>query len=203
MLDVGANTGYFSLLAARLVGSEGLVIALEPSQREFQRLLANMQLNHANNVLALNLASGDRLGVSRLTVEPDHTGLNRIEQGGATSSSSQLCQVIPLAALQLGSLALAKIDTEGYELFTLRGLEPMLRQQSIQRLLVEISPLFLQKHQQTSADIYNLMARHGYRPTIGPLNEQQWDELFVVEHILSPNQTAAATASARSLRRLT
>lgn len=93
MLDVGANTGYFSLLAARLVGSEGLVIALEPSQREFQRLLANMQLNHANNVLALNLASGDRLGVSRLTVEPDHTGLNRIEQGeprAAAASSARL-----------------------------------------------------------------------------------------------------------------
>ena len=52
-----------------------------------------------------------------------------------------------------------------------------------QRFLVEISPLFLQLHPQTAADIYNLMARHGYRPMIGPLNERQWDELFVVEHI--------------------
>lgn len=180
MLDVGANTGFLTLLAARQVGPSGLVIAVEPSQREFQRLLANLSLNLANNVLALNLAGGDQAGVSQLAIEPDHTGLNRIAQDSAEGFNHQPCQVLPLAALKLGNLALVKIDTEGFELFTLRGLEPLLRQQRIQRLVVEISPLFLQQHQQTPADIYNLLASHGYQPMIGPLDERQWDELFVV-----------------------
>ena len=47
---------------------------------------------------------------------------------------------------------------------------------------MEISPTFLEQHQQTAADIYQLMARHGYRPTLGPLNERQWDELFVANY---------------------
>lgn len=178
MLDVGANTGYLSLLAARRVGQSGLVIAVEPSQREFQRLLANLRLNRASNVLPLNLAGGNQPGISRLTIEPDHTGLNRIDHNGEESSAGQPSQVLPLAALELSELALVKIDTEGFELFTLQGLEPMLRQQQIRRLVVEISPIFLQHHHQAPADIYNLLASHGYRPAIGPLNERQWDELF-------------------------
>jgi FkbM family methyltransferase len=183
MLDVGANTGLFSLLASKRVGPTGLVIAIEPSQREFQQLLTNLRLNQAINVLALNLASGEHAAISQLTLEPDHTGLNRIETGNHRSGSHQPCQVLPLAVLQLGQLALAKIDTEGYEVFTLRGLEPLLRQQTIQRLVVEISPTFLEQHQQTAADIYRLMARHGYCPTLGPLNERQWDELFVANRL--------------------
>ena len=179
MLDVGANTGFLTLLAARRVGPSGLVIAVEPSQREFQRLLDNLRLNRANNVLALNLASGDQAGISRLTIEPDHTGLNRIGHNGKGNAGSQPCQVLPMAALGLGELALVKIDTEGFELFTLRGLEPLLQQRQIRQLVVEISPMFLQHHQQTPADIYDLLASHGYRPTVGPLAERQWDELFV------------------------
>lgn len=178
MLDVGANTGYLTLLAARRVGQTGLVIAVEPSQREFQRLLANLRLNRASNVLALNLAGGDQPSISLLTIEHDHTGLNHIDHNGQASSACQPCQVLPLAALELGELALVKIDTEGFELFTLRGLEPLLRQQRIRRLVVEISPIFLQHHQQTPAEIYDLLSSHGYRPTVGPLAERQWDELF-------------------------
>ena len=178
MLDVGANTGFLTLLASRQVGPSGLVIAVEPSQREFQRLLANLNLNRASNVLALNLAGGDQPGISQLMIEPDHTGLNRIGHNGQASSEGQPCQVLPLAALDLGELALVKIDTEGFELFTLRGLEPLLLKQRIRRLVVEISPMFLQRHKQTPTDIYDLLASHGYRPTIGPLTERQWDELF-------------------------
>ena len=54
------------------------MIAVEPSLREFQLLVANLWLNRAKNVLALNLAGGDQPGISRLAIEPDHTGLNHI-----------------------------------------------------------------------------------------------------------------------------
>ncbi|NBT74116.1 MAG: FkbM family methyltransferase, partial [Betaproteobacteria bacterium] len=179
MLDVGANTGFLTLLAARQVGPGGLVIAVEPSLREFQLLLANLWLNRANNVLALNLAGGDQPGVSRLMIEPDHTGLNHIGHREETSIEGQPCQVLPLQLLELGDLALVKIDTEGFELFTLRGLEILLRQQRIRQLVVEISPKFLEHHKQKPEDIYNLMASYGYGPTIGLLNQPQWDELFL------------------------
>jgi ABC-type arginine transport system ATPase subunit len=46
------------------VGKSGLMIAVEPSQREFQRLLANLRLNRASKVLALNLAGGDQPSIA-------------------------------------------------------------------------------------------------------------------------------------------
>src|SRR5262245_14168879 len=44
-LDIGANMGYYSLIAAEAVGVDGLVIAVEPSLLNLSRLLSNLQLN--------------------------------------------------------------------------------------------------------------------------------------------------------------
>jgi FkbM family methyltransferase len=181
VLDIGANTGFFSLLAAAKVGDEGLVVAIEPSGREFGRLLANIKANSAGNVLALNMATGEQPSIQRLTIEPDHTGLNKINRDSSSNNKSQPCQLMNVDRLELenlGRIALAKIDVEGYELFTLRGMENILRSRIIDRILIEISPVFLQQHGQSSEQIYQLMACHGYMPLIGPLDSHQWDEVF-------------------------
>ena len=94
MLNVGANTVFLLLLAARRVGQSGLVIVVEPSQREFQRLLAKLSLYRASVLLALNLAGGDQAGISWLTIEPDRTGLNASatrEKQAATAHPARCC----------------------------------------------------------------------------------------------------------------
>ena len=48
LVDVGANTGYFTLLGAALVGSTGHVVAIEACPRTHERLLANVALNHVH-----------------------------------------------------------------------------------------------------------------------------------------------------------
>ena len=42
-IDLGANEGLYSLFAARRVGPTGTVIAVEPSAREYERLVANLR----------------------------------------------------------------------------------------------------------------------------------------------------------------
>lgn len=177
MLDVGANTGFLTLLTARHMGDGGLVIAVEPSSREFRQLLTDLSLHQANIVLALNLAGGEQPGISQLTIEPDHTGLNPIICNEERPSGRQPCQVLALAAPGLGELAVIKIDIEGFELLILRSLKPLPRNQQIHKLITEKLSL-LQLHNQSSADIYKLLEKHGYRPTIGPLDKRQWDEVF-------------------------
>ncbi len=56
-VDVGANIGYFSLLAARRMGGSGRVVAVEASPETFARLRANLDRNAAGNVRALNVAA--------------------------------------------------------------------------------------------------------------------------------------------------
>ena len=57
--DIGANIGYDSLLAARSVGRDGRVVAIEASPSTFQRLLHNLRLNDASNVRAVQNAVTD------------------------------------------------------------------------------------------------------------------------------------------------
>ena len=57
-IDVGANIGLLSLVASAAVGTTGRVIAIEPHPRVFGYLTANLELNDATNVHAINRAVG-------------------------------------------------------------------------------------------------------------------------------------------------
>src|SRR5262249_887460 len=59
-IDVGANIGYYSLLASKLVGEFGLVVAIEPSPTIFNTLKNNLALNKARNIRLVNMAVSDR-----------------------------------------------------------------------------------------------------------------------------------------------
>src|SRR5262249_11964538 len=50
VVDIGANEGLFTLVAAACVGPGGRVLAVEPSSREFEWLQANIALNELHNV---------------------------------------------------------------------------------------------------------------------------------------------------------
>lgn len=56
-VDIGAHFGYFSLLASRLVGSDGRVVAIEAMPTTFGYLDANLRANDVANVTAVNLAA--------------------------------------------------------------------------------------------------------------------------------------------------
>ena len=64
LVDVGANTGYFALLGAALVGSTGHVVAVEACPRTHERLLANVALNPAQRpvVTAVHAAAAEAEG---------------------------------------------------------------------------------------------------------------------------------------------
>jgi len=53
-IDIGANIGYFTLQAAKLVGPSGKVIAIEVSPTIFKKLIANLQRNRVTNVETYN-----------------------------------------------------------------------------------------------------------------------------------------------------
>lgn len=60
--DIGANIGFFTLLASRLVGNTGSVSAIEAASGSVEALRANLQLNAADNVDVLAVAVADHCG---------------------------------------------------------------------------------------------------------------------------------------------
>jgi FkbM family methyltransferase len=68
VFDVGAHIGSFSLKAARLVGEDGLVIALEPELENYGLLEENVKLNGLDNIVPLAVALSDFQGPGKLSL---------------------------------------------------------------------------------------------------------------------------------------
>jgi FkbM family methyltransferase len=66
VIDVGANIGCFTILAAKIVGPSGRVFALEPEDKSFIQLKRNIEVNNLKNVVPLRVALSSREGVANL-----------------------------------------------------------------------------------------------------------------------------------------
>lgn len=66
VVDIGANIGYFTLIAARLVGKKGVVYAFEPEPTNFEFLCKNIELNGYTNVVPIQKALSNRYGTAKL-----------------------------------------------------------------------------------------------------------------------------------------
>ena len=68
VFDIGAHAGYYTLIASKLVGGSGHVVAFEPAPRNLRYLRRHLSLNHVSNVTVLEVAVSDRAGVGRFDV---------------------------------------------------------------------------------------------------------------------------------------
>jgi FkbM family methyltransferase len=142
-VDVGANVGYYTLLAAPTVGPTGQMFAFEPAEKIFSGLARNVELNGLSWVHARQIGVGATRAVA--TVEPGPPGkcgetrLTRLEPrapgaavpgAAAGGSAVETITILPLTELLDGldpsRPALVKIDVEGLEPDVLAGLEPLL-----------------------------------------------------------------------------
>jgi FkbM family methyltransferase len=150
VVDVGANIGYFTILAARLVGLEGHVHALEPAPDTHAALVANIRRNGLGNVTAHAVAAAASTGTATLHhargVNAGASSL-RSDPGprlGAVSAYSVDVPLRPLAELvppeQRSRLRLVKIDVEGYEADVLEGLAPLFEEGHRPSLVIEMHP---------------------------------------------------------------
>lgn len=171
VLDIGANEGLYSLAAAHAVGEQGRVIAVEPSQREFDRLQANIQLNHWQDVIhPYRLALADRTGEAQLTVAAEeHAGQNTlghlIYQGSTVAqieTVSVRCLDDWLPEIGVTQVDVIKIDTEGAELAILRSSQHLL-QTHHPLLLLELSDASLQTQGGSAIALVQLLRSLGYR----------------------------------------
>lgn len=129
-IDVGANEGLYTLLAAAKAGPKGLVVAVEPSRRELTRLRGNIAANgFENRVVVIEAALGRGAGWAEFSVaEASHGGQNAFadrfsDRIAATSVAPAPVQTLDMVCARLGSRRpdFVKIDVEGAEWDVLVG----------------------------------------------------------------------------------
>jgi FkbM family methyltransferase len=129
-LDVGANIGYFTLLASRWVGPSGTVFAFEPVSTTHARLQRNLALNPTSNVIAVKEGASSAPGTAAIALEDDagHSHLFAGETNVGRQETITLTTVDAFVASKgLKRVDVIKIDTEGADFEVLRGAEATLR----------------------------------------------------------------------------
>ena len=124
--DVGANVGYFSLVAAAAVGATGEVVAFEPGAAALERLTENVSLNPYKNIRIFNLAVADADGEATLyRADGIADSSASLFSAAAGAAGGETCRTVALdGLLQQEGLRppdFLKLDVEGAELAALQG----------------------------------------------------------------------------------
>ena len=142
-LDVGANLGYYTALAARAVGPNGRVLAVEPDPDSFGYLEQTIAANAVGNVQAFPVAASDAPATLPLYISTDNRGDNRLYASGKARPQVEVA-ARPLDALlrenKIDTVDLIKIDVQGYEPKVIAGLRETITASPNLTLLTEFWP---------------------------------------------------------------
>lgn len=125
VFDIGANVGFYSLLAADIVGSEGKVFAFEPLEENFSCLKKHIEINNYKNIFALKVAVSDQSGAAFLKKEKN-ASMAHLSDEGINIETISLDDWIQNKKLPIPDFL--KIDVEGAELKVLKGAKNFLFQ---------------------------------------------------------------------------
>ncbi|MFD7223256.1 FkbM family methyltransferase [Streptomyces sp. NPDC059892] len=167
-VDVGANIGYYSVLASGLVGDEGQVVAIEASPDFHRKLLQQVQLNERGNVRAVNGAVSDsRKTLTFVLASSANMGANSIVPYDGPVESSFEIEARPLPELleseEIARARVIKIDVEGAEGPVVRGMVPMLdKLRPDAEITVEVSPDRMAQLGDSAEELLTTMRDHGF-----------------------------------------
>jgi FkbM family methyltransferase len=165
VIDLGANIGYFALLAASVVGATGKVIALEPNAQNLRLLYASVVESGAKNIVVLPVAASFAPDIFRMQAFGSNGFLDSAMPGQA---GAQYVQAVVLDELLQGLSAIhvVKMDIEGFEPFALRGMTVLL-QKHRPALITEFSPWHIERRCRVRPQEYlEQLAALGYRLAI-------------------------------------
>jgi FkbM family methyltransferase len=139
VVDVGANIGLMTVIAANRVGPRGRVYSVEPNPAIRERLAANTR--QLPNVEILPFAVGSDVGEASLSVPSGHSGLASLAHASVGGTEvvvpvRRLDDVLPVRV----RIGMMKIDVEGFEGPAIMGASQTLASGRVRNILIEYTP---------------------------------------------------------------
>jgi FkbM family methyltransferase len=165
VLDIGANIGYYTLIAARIVGPKGKVYAFEPDPDNFALLKKNVEANGYTNVVLVNRAVSDKTRTARLFLNPSNRGDHRLydSNDGRPSIAVQTIRLDDFFKKLDKKIHFIKMDIQGSEASALNGMKGLIRQNTPLRLVTEFSPGSLKLNGQDPRKYLKTLGQCGFQ----------------------------------------
>jgi FkbM family methyltransferase len=162
-VDVGCHFGIFTILASKLVGDSGRVIAIDPFPEAVHVLKQNIAVNGCRNVEVWNVALSDTTGPLALAYSANCA--QRLLASEPPSAAHMVQGMAGDEVLRGSQAAMTiKIDVEGQEFAVLTGLKQTLCSAASRKLCIEIHPTLLPAHI-SEDDILRLIRNCGFQVT--------------------------------------
>ena len=163
VVDIGANTGYYSMVAAPKARQ---VFAFEPVPSLRKQLQENISLNKFNNIHIQPYAISAHSGNAILYISgDDNTGMSGLQQPDNFSGKTETADMITLDEWVINNntdqLNLIKMDTEGNEMNILAGMKNTIEKYH-PVIFMEVIAALLKNNGHTPADIYQRLFASGY-----------------------------------------
>ena len=163
-VDIGANEGLFSLLAASTATQ---VIAVEPQSRLQPIIKENIRLNGAHNISVVRAAISDHKGLDTFHLTPDtNTGSSGLARYTRYGLPTELVSVMTLEDLfeefDINQVDFMKMDIESYEYESILGSRNLFKEHRIKAFIVEFHDGLLARRGLSTKPVYDFLAACGY-----------------------------------------
>lgn len=163
VLDCGANCGIFSVFAAQRTSAQ--VHSFEPTSQNFETLQKNIELNKLQNVVTNNIGVGDKNENKTIHIHKENFchAINLEDMDQEKIAGEEQITIVTIDSylkkhdINPKDIGFVKIDGEGYELPTLKGMETVLEQNPV-IILPDVK-----KKESHFADIIALLKKHEFR----------------------------------------
>jgi FkbM family methyltransferase len=168
-LDIGANEGVFSALAAGIIGRDGLIIAVEPQSRVYDIARVNIALNHQGQaqIIKACISEMDRSTVVMSLGPISNTGGSSIVNAYRWSTKTETVETRSLDSIvdDAGreTIDLMKVDVEGYEPEVILSGERSIKSRRIKNLAVDYHYSILQRRGKSANETHASIVAAGYK----------------------------------------
>lgn len=169
-IDIGANSGLFTIYAARRVGNEGAVFAFEPTDTTYKKLCENVVLNNFSNIFTHQLAiSSKNENLEFYSLSEGFDAWNSL----AKPIINKKYKLLNVKALQIDKIGeididfnnsvLVKIDIEGWELQAIKGGKDCLKNERSPTLMIEFADEHARNAGASCRELYTFLESLGYK----------------------------------------
>lgn len=166
-LDIGANVGVYTVMAAKRLGHNSVIHAFEPVQRLYQRMTSNLILNAYDHVITHPVAISSSTGSASIWI-PKHNNLGMSSLHPSTPNlEEEHIHTITLddwvKKIGITSIDIIKMDIEGHEMQALVGAESTLT--NMQPVItIELSREHLKRANSTPEEVTAFLKNYSYTP---------------------------------------